>query len=109
MSLVGRLCGQGKTGSGYLKIDDCITQMRRSSRAGWEAEMLCIKPNLENVVFDQFDAPIHVRPIEYDANLPLYRSLDFGFANPFVCLWIQVDSEGVVRVIDEYVRFLLVY
>jgi phage terminase large subunit len=87
-----------------LKIDDCITQMRRSSRAGWEAEMLCLKPNLENVVFDQFDVAIHVRPVEYDANLPLYRSLDFGFANPFVCLWIQVDSESVVRVIDEYVR-----
>jgi phage terminase large subunit len=66
--------------------------------------MLCIKPNLENVVFDQFDPAIHVRPIDYDPNLPLYRSLDFGFANPFVCLWIQIDSEGVVRIIDEYVR-----
>ncbi len=104
MPVVGRLRGQGKTGSRLSENYDCITQMRRSSRAGWEAEMLCIKPNLENVVFDQFDAAIHVRPVEYDANLPLYRSLDFGFANPFVCLWIQVDSEGVVRVIDEYVR-----
>jgi hypothetical protein len=96
--------GKTKGACGYLKIDDCITQMRRSSRAGWEAEMLCIKPNLENVVFDQFDAAIHVRPVDYDPNMPLYRSLDFGFANPFVCLWIQVDSEGVVRVIDEYIR-----
>ena len=78
--------------------------MRRASRAGWEAEMLCVKPNLENVVFDQFDPAIHVRPIDHDPNLLLYRSLDFGFANPFVCLWIQVDSEGVVRVIDEYIR-----
>jgi hypothetical protein len=30
--------------------------------------------------------------------------MDFGFANPFVCLWIQVDEAQVVRVIDEYVR-----
>jgi hypothetical protein len=102
--LWGDCAGRAKQAAGYLKIDDCITQMRRSSRAGWEAEMLCIKPNLENVVFDQFNFAAHVRPVEYDANLPLYRSLDFGFANPFVCLWIQVDSEGVVRVIDEYVR-----
>ncbi len=102
--LWGDCAGRAKQAVGYLKIDDCITQMRRSSRAGWEAEMLCIKPNLENVVFDQFDTAIHVRPVEYDANLPLYRSLDFGFANPFVCLWIQIDSEGVVRMIDEYVR-----
>jgi hypothetical protein len=103
-SLWGDCAGKAKQAEGYLKIDDCITQMRRSSRVGWEAEMLCLKPNLENVVFDQFDTAIHVRPVEYDANLHLYRSLDFGFANPFVCLWIQVDSEGVVRVIDEYVR-----
>jgi len=96
--------GKAEQANGYLKIDDCITQMRRSSRAGWEAEMLCIKPNLENIVFDQFDAAVHVRPVDYDPNLPLYRSLDFGFANPFVCLWIQVDGGGVVHVIDEYVR-----
>jgi hypothetical protein len=102
--LWGDCAGKAKDACGYLKIDDCITQMRRASRAGWESEMLCIKPNLENVVFDQFDPAIHVRPIDYDPNLPLYRSLDFGFANPFVCLWIQVDSEGVVRIIDEYVR-----
>ncbi len=96
--------GKAKQAVGYLKIDDCITQMRRSSRAAWETEMLCLKPNLENVVFDQFDPAIHVRQVDYDANLPLYRSLDFGFANPFVCLWIQIDNEGVIRVIDEYVR-----
>jgi hypothetical protein len=102
--LWGDCAGKAKNACGYLKIDDCITQMRRASRVGWEAEMLCIKPNLENVVFDQFDPAVHVRPIDYDPNLLLYRSLDFGFANPFVCLWIQVDSEGVVRVIDEYIR-----
>ncbi len=96
--------GRAKEAAGYLKIDDCIAQMRRSSRAGWEAEMLCMKPNLENAVFDQFAFAVNVRAVEYDANLPLYRSLDFGFTNPFVCLWIQVDGEGVVRVIDEYVR-----
>jgi len=111
---VGRTCsqcslwsdcqGKAQQAGGYLKIDDCITQMRRSSRAGWEAEMLCLRPSRENVVFDEFDADLHVRPVDYDANLPLYRSLDFGFVNPFVCLWIQVDHDGTVRVIDEYVR-----
>jgi len=96
--------GKAKSAAGYLKIDDCITQMRRASRAGWEAEMLCIRPSRENVVFDEFEPDIHVRAVDYDPNLPLYRSLDFGFVNPFVCLWIQVDEAGVVRVIDEYVR-----
>ncbi len=96
--------GKAKKAHGYLKIDDCITQMRRASRASWEAEMLCKRPSLENVVFDEFDPAKHVQQIDYDPNLPLYRTLDFGFVNPFVCLWIQVDSDGMIRVIDEYVR-----
>ncbi len=96
--------GKAKRGVGYLKIDDCITVMRRASRAGWEAEMLCKKPSRENVVFDEFEPSIHVREVDYDPNLPLYRTLDFGFVNPFVCLWVQVGENGIVRVIDEYVR-----
>jgi hypothetical protein len=96
--------GRAKQADGYLKIDDCITTMRRASRAGWEAEMLCKRPSRENVVFDEFDPTTHVKPIDYDPNLPLYRALDFGFVNPFVCLWIQVDQDDIVRVIDEYVR-----
>jgi len=96
--------GKAKKAGGYLKVDDCITQMRRASRAGWEAEMLCRKPMLDNMVFDEFEPDEYVKPIDYDPNLPLYRSLDFGFVNPFVCLWIQVDVDGLVRVIDEYVR-----
>jgi len=96
--------GRARAASGYLKIDDCISQMRRASRAGWEAEMLCTRPSRLNVVFDEFDPAVHVKAIDYDPNLPLYRALDFGFVNPFVCLWIQVDKAGVVRVIDEYVR-----
>lgn len=102
--LWGDCGGKAKRGNGYLRIDDCITQMRRASRAGWEAEMLCRKPNLENAVFDEFDPAVHVKEVDYDGNLPLYRSLDFGFVNPFVCLWVQVDGDGGVRVIDEYVR-----
>ncbi len=96
--------GKAKEADGYLKIDDCITQMRRSSRAGFEAEMLCVRPSVESVVFGDFDPQVHVRQMSYDENLSLYRAIDFGFVNPFVCLWIQVDGEGCVRVIDEYVR-----
>jgi len=102
--LWGDCGGRAKEACGYLRIDDCITQMRRSSRAAWESEMLCVRPSMENIVFSEFDPAIHVRPVDYDPNLPLYRTLDFGFVNPFVCLWVQVDQEGVVRVIDEYVR-----
>ena len=62
---VGRTCsqcrlwgdcqGRAQRAGGYLKIDDCIAQMCRSSRAGWESEMLCIRPSLENAVFGDLD------------------------------------------------------
>ena len=96
--------GKARRADGYLHIDDCIAQMRRSSRAGWESEMLCLKPSLENIVFAEFSEDVHVNDMAYDPNCPLYRSIDFGYVNPFVCLWIQTDSSGVIRVIDEYVR-----
>ena len=96
--------GKARNANGYLKIDDCVTHMQRSSRAAFEAEMLCEKPSLENIVFADFDPALHAEAVDYDTNLPLYRAIDFGFVNPFVCLWLQVDSAGCVRVIDEYVR-----
>jgi phage terminase large subunit len=34
----------------------------------------------------------------------MYRAIDFGFVNPFVCLWIQVGGDGKVFVIDEYIK-----
>lgn len=96
--------GKAKHAQGYIKIDDVITQMRRSSWTGFESEMLCLRPSLENAVFSDFDQNIHVKQIDYAPNLPLYRSMDFGFINPFVCLWIQIDDHGTIRVIDEYIR-----
>jgi hypothetical protein len=96
--------GKARQSRGYIRIDDAIGQMRRSSRADFESEVLCLRPSRRSAVFEEFDPGVHVGPTGYDAGLPLYRAIDFGFVNPFVCLWIQVDREGVVRVIDEYVR-----
>lgn len=96
--------GKARRAAGYLAIDDCIGQMRRSSRAGFEAEMLCLRPSLENAVFADFDPAVHVGQVAYRPDLPLYRAMDFGFVNPFVCLWLQTDDDGRVFVIDEYVQ-----
>ena len=31
-------------------------------------------------------------------------AIDFGFANPFVCLWIWIGADGKTIVVDEYVQ-----
>jgi hypothetical protein len=94
--------GKARASGGYYRIDDAISQMRRSSRRSWQAEVLCERPLNDKLVFSDFDRGVHVRALEFDVCLPLYRSIDFGFINPFVCLWIQVDGSGVVRVLREY-------
>ncbi len=82
--------GRARRADGYFPIDDAIAQRTRSSREAWEAEMLCVRPRADRLVFAEFDPAVHVAPVSFDASLPLYRALDFGYANPFVCLWIQL-------------------
>lgn len=53
-------------------------------------------------VFKGFDEEVHVRDLSYDAALPLYAGVDYGYTNPFVWLDIQVDVWGDVRVLGEY-------
>ncbi|NIA20937.1 MAG: hypothetical protein GWP05_02965 [Anaerolineaceae bacterium] len=100
--------GRAREAEGFLRIDDAIAQMRRSGREAWESEMLCRRPQRENLVFPRFDPGRHVRRMGYDSRWPVYRSLDFGYVNPLVCLWAQVAGDdphtAVVHVLDEYVR-----
>jgi len=85
--------GKARRAEGYFPIEDAIAQQARSSREAWEAEMLCLRPRTDRLVFSEFAPSRHVAPVAYDARLPLYRTLDFGYANPFVCLWVQVEGD----------------
>ena len=96
--------GRAKQADGYYKINDAIAQMRRSSRRAWEAEMLCQRPSAQGLVFPEFDPAVHVRPLTYNSQLPLYRAIDFGFTHPLACLFIQTDAHGNVFVIDEHIK-----
>ena len=100
--------GRAREAEGFLLIDDAVAQMRRSGREAWESEMLCLRPRTENLVFPRFRRSTHVEQLRYDSAWPTYRSLDFGFANPFVCLWAQLvgdDPETArLQVLDEYVQ-----
>ncbi len=96
--------GVAREASGFFRIDDAIAIEARSSRAAWEAEMLCLGPQREHVVFHEFQASRHVCNVAYCADWPLYRAIDFGYRSPLACLWVQVTPGGCVHVIDEYIR-----
>lgn len=55
-------------------------------------------------VFKNFDEETHVTDIVYDPRWPLYIATDYGFTNPNVALFIQVDIWDNVSVIAEYYR-----
>jgi len=87
---------------GLLPIDDAIRQLNQWSIEQWQAEAECRRPSLRGLVYPAFDRTIHVRrSMELQDDLPTWRAIDWGWNN-FVCLWIQMDKSGRVRVVDEY-------
>jgi hypothetical protein len=95
---------------GFVRIDDAIVMMNRVSRETWEAEMLCRRPSTRGCVFPSFDDELHVSERQAGCDLEsggeLSLAIDFGFAAPFVCLWVIAEAgiDGITRVIDEYVQ-----
>lgn len=98
---------------GFFRISDAIAMKRRVSKETWEAEMLCLRPSRRGCVFGNFKQEIHVVEelpapdgdfSEDPKHEGLYLGIDFGYRNPFVCLWVLRDRLGRSFVVDEYVQ-----
>jgi len=56
-------------------------------------------------VFKTFNRQIHViKPFRIPSNWRRYRAFDFGFTNPFVCLWLAKDPDENWYVYREYYK-----
>lgn len=53
-------------------------------------------------VFKDFDEEVHVSDLDYDPDFPVYACCDYGWTNPFVWLYIQIDRKQRVNVLAEY-------
>lgn len=53
-------------------------------------------------VFADWDEEVHCRKLNYDPKLPVYICTDYGWTNPAVALFIQVNVWDDVFVIAEY-------
>ncbi len=93
---------------GFVSIDDALAMKQRVSRQQWETEMLCRRPRRSRSVFPTFLRAAHVvENLQPRLDGPLCLAIDFGFANPFACLWIGPAAGGQLLVLDEYVRSML--
>ena len=56
-------------------------------------------------VYKSYNRKVHViKPFPIPASWSRYRAIDFGFTNPFVCLWLARDGDGNWYLYKEYYR-----
>jgi PBSX family phage terminase large subunit len=82
----GEITAQGQR---TMAILDALTGVRhkRGRQGLWVAA--------EGQVYEGFDPDIHViDPFPIPAEWTRYRTIDFGYTNPFVCQWWAVDHDG---------------
>ena len=104
---------------GFVSIDDAIRLRSRVDQMTWESEMLCLRPRMSSMVYEEFDPQIHVLPAEEcgtDATLRCgagvraglglrwIAGMDFGIRSETAMVLASVDAAGVVRIEREHVR-----
>jgi len=56
----------------------------------------------EGLVYN-FRYDVHVvEPFDIPEDWTIVRGIDFGYTNPFVCLWGAIDEDGRLYIIDEH-------
>lgn len=56
-------------------------------------------------VYDEFDDDLHtLDPFEIPSDWRRIRSIDFGYTNPFVCLWGAIDGDGRLYIYREWYK-----
>lgn len=59
----------------------------------------------EGVVYTEYDPAVHIiDPFPIPKNWLRFRSIDFGFTNPFVCQWWAVDDDGRIYLYREWYK-----
>jgi hypothetical protein len=80
------------------------------SKAYFDQEYGAKFTTFSGAIYDEWDELIHVRPHTFKPEWANYLAFDFGFANPFVALDIQVDPSDNMYVWREYYdRYISTY
>ena len=56
----------------------------------------------EGAVYPEFNRDIHVKDFEVAESWERVRAIDYGYTNPFVCLWGALDEDGRLYIYDEH-------
>ena len=89
----------------HLSSEDIEEARRTMSEAVFMQEYSANFTIASGQVYKEFDENYHVIPeneLSISPDWLKFRSIDFGYENPFVCLYIAVDPEDRVIIYDEY-------
>ena len=102
--------GRGKNADGFMRVDDLICQIKRTSKGTWESEMMCERPRRDELVYPMFEKKAHAREVIDDVSRRerlVIGGMDFGIRSPAVFLLAEVSGEEdkkVVHVVGEYIE-----
>jgi len=89
----------------HLPPEDLDEARRTISEAAFQQEYGADFTLMAGQVYKEFDESVHVyddEVLELDPEWERYRSIDFGYENPFAALFIAVDEEERVIIYGEY-------
>ena len=94
---------QMKNAVGYYTIEDLVNKLKVLDEESFDSEWLCEKPSRKQFVYSKFDEDVHVIDCDFNSNLPVVLSMDFGGIEPNVVLvWQQIPKRGDVIVGEFY-------
>jgi len=79
----------------------------KSSYSGvfYDRYILGLWVHAEGMVYDEYVRSVHViKNREFPEHWRRVRAIDFGYTNPFVCLWGVVDEDGRLIIYDEHYK-----
>jgi len=84
------------------RIDDMIAEWPEEVQA---TRIKGLFASFYGAVYKSFNRQVHViKPFKIPTDWTCYRGIDFGFTNPFACVWVAVDHDANCYVYREYYR-----
>jgi hypothetical protein len=95
---------------GGIKNLELVRIRATVSKAYWEQEYGAAFTSMQGAIYEEWDERLHVHPHVFRPDWPNYAVFDFGFANPFVMLDVQLSpSEDVFVWREYYQRYISTY
>ena len=97
---------QASTQENKYLDDDFVAELRASYTAEYAAQEIEGKfVTFEGLVYPEFSHDTergNIKTLEIQDDWSKVRGIDFGYTNPFVCLWGVIDHDGRLYIYDEH-------